>query len=219
MKKLITLLALVSLVFAGCGAGSGSGDPNDTTTKALISTSLGDITIKLYDETPLHRDNFIKLANEGFYDGTIFHRVIKNFMIQGGDPDSKNAAPGQPLGRGSTGYTIPAEFVPELFHKKGALAAARKGAGNPQKESSGCQFYIVTGKVDSEEQLAKMPNMTDERRAVYKEIGGTPFLDDNYTVFGEVVSGLDIVDKIGTVQTQQGDRPIEDIKMTIKIIK
>jgi len=217
MKKSLFLLALTALVFAGCGAsGAGSGDPSDTTTKALISTSMGDITIKLYDETPLHRDNFIKLANDGFYDGTIFHRVIKNFMIQGGDPDSKNAAPGQPLGRGGTGYTIPAEFVPELFHKKGALAAARKGAGNPQKESSGCQFYIVTGKVDSDEQLARVP---EARRAVYKEIGGTPFLDDNYTVFGEVVSGLDIVDKIGMVQTQQGDRPIEDIKMTVKILK
>jgi len=210
MKKILFLLSIVAIAFAGCG---------EKETQAVISTNLGDITIKLYDQTPQHRDNFVKLANEGFYDGTLFHRVINQFMIQGGDPDSKTAAPGQPLGSGGPGYTIPAEFVPELFHKKGALAAARRGAGNPQKASSGCQFYIVTGKTATDAELDRMPNMTDARRAAYKDVGGTPFLDDQYTVFGEVVSGLDIVDKIGTVQTQPGDRPVEDIKMTIKIIK
>ena len=209
MKKLLFLLMTAALVFAGCG---------EKETHALISTNLGDIKVKLYDETPKHRDNFIKLANEKYYDGTLFHRVIKDFMIQGGDPDSKTATPGQQLGSGGPGYTVPAEFVPQLFHKKGALAAARRGAGNPQKESSGCQFYIVTGKVATDAELDRMPNMTPERKAVYKEIGGTPFLDDNYTVFGEVVSGLDVVDKIGLVQTRPGDRPIEDVKMTIKIL-
>jgi len=208
MKKLLFLLTISLLAFTGCG---------EKETQAIISTDLGDITIKLYDATPQHRDNFIKLVNEGYYDGTLFHRVIKDFMIQGGDPDSKTAKPGQPLGSGGPGYTIPAEFVPELFHKKGALAAARRGAGNPEKASSGCQFYIVTGKKSTDAELDRMPNMTDARRAAYKEVGGTPFLDDNYTVFGEVVSGLDVVDKIGVVQTQQGDRPLQDLKMTIKI--
>ncbi len=208
MKKLLLLLTIAALTFAGCG---------EKETTAVISTNLGDITVKLYDATPQHRDNFVKLANEGYYDGTLFHRVIKDFMIQGGDPDSKTATPGQQLGGGGPGYTIPAEFVSELFHKKGALAAARRGAGNPEKASSGCQFYIVTGKKATDAELDRMPNMTPERRAAYKEIGGTPFLDDNYTVFGEVVSGLDIVDKIGVVQTRPGDRPMEDVKMTIKI--
>lgn len=191
---------------------------------AEITTNYGKIKVKLYNETPKHRDNFIKLANEGYYDGTLFHRVIKDFMIQGGDPDSKNAQPGQMLGMGGPNYTIPAEFNKKLFHKKGALAAARQADYvNPQKASSGSQFYIVQGKKYTKEELdniAKRMNITfsEEQIKTYTTIGGTPFLDENYTVFGEVIEGIEVVDKIATVKTDKNDRPLEDIKMTIKII-
>ena len=239
--------------------------------KVQIKTSLGDITVRLYDETPLHRDNFIKLAKEGYYNGTLFHRVIKNFMIQGGDPDSKGAAAGIQLGTGGPGYTVPAEFVyPQYFHKKGALAAARQSDQvNPEKKSSGSQFYIVTGEVYSagkltqlekqleqrmlqsifdslvvenrdkilqlrrnrdqagiaaiQEQLQKdtfakakemgKPKFTDAQREAYTTIGGTPFLDNDYTVFGEVEEGMDVIDAIQNVATGAGDRPSTDVVM------
>ena len=244
--------------------------------KVLIKTSLGDIVVRLYDETPLHRDNFLKLAREGYYDGTLFHRVIKNFMVQGGDPDSRGASPTARLGSGGPDYTIPAEFNNDLIHKKGALAAARQGDEvNPEKRSSGSQFYIVTGEVYSagkltqlerqmaqqqlqnifndlvvehrsriielrknrdnaglmalQEELQKQtyakaqemgePKYSAAQREIYTSVGGTPFLDRNYTVFGEVVEGLDVVDKIQQVQTQAGDRPVEDITMQVSVLE
>lgn len=193
--------------------------------KIVITTKFGDIKIKLYNETPQHRDNMLKLVSEGYYDGILFHRVIKNFMIQGGDPDSKNAPAGKMLGNGGPSYTIPAEFNPNFFHKKGALAAARTGDQfNPAKASSGSQFYIVQGQVFTEQQLANMAaqmniSFTPQQKAIYTTIGGTPHLDGAYTIFGEVYEGLDIIDKIAAVKTGAGDRPVEDISMTIKIIE
>ena len=244
---------------------------NQKETMLKIETSLGDIKVKLYNETPKHRDNFIKLAKEGMYNGTLFHRVIKDFMVQAGDPDSKNAPKGKMLGAGDVGYTIPAEFVyPKYFHKKGALSAARQGDNvNPNKESSGCQFYIVTGKVyndssllgmeqqmnenkltnifnalaqkhmkeiykmrkandedglydlqeklfaQAQEEAAKQPefHFTKEQIEAYTTVGGTPHLDGEYTVFGEVVDGMDIVDKIQNVKTDRSDRPEDDVKI------
>lgn len=238
-------------------------------TKVKIETTMGDIIVKLYDETPNHRDNFIKLVENGTYEGTLFHRVIKDFMIQAGDPDSKGAPKGQMLGSGDVGYTVPAEFVyPQLFHKKGALAAARQGDNvNPEKASSGCQFYIVTGRVfndstllsmeeqknqnkftsvfnalaqkhmkeiyqmrrnndqeglmnlqdsifvETQKQLEGEPEFkfTEEQRQAYTTIGGTPHLDGEYTVFGEVIEGMDVVDKIQQVSTNGSDRPDDDV--------
>lgn len=238
-----------------------------------ISTTAGDIKIRLYDDTPLHRDNFLKLAREGFYEGTLFHRVIDGFMVQAGDPDSKTAAKGAMLGGGSTGYTIPAEIVyPKHYHKYGAIAAARTGDNfNPMRESSGSQFYIVTGKKYNEPTLAKMQEMamqkelqayfmnlqrenmdtirslrlakdsvglenlrqqlikqtednvhpqgmTDEQIRDYTTIGGTPHLDDQYTVFGEVLEGMDVVEKIQKAATDGNDRPLEDIRiLSVKV--
>ena len=239
--------------------------------KVIIKTSEGDITVRLYDETPRHRDNFIKLAKEGFYDGTLFHRVIKDFMIQGGDPESKAAPKGKMLGAGGTGYTIPAELqYPQLFHKRGALSAARLGDEvNPARESSGCQFYIVWGEkyndskmnqldrqcemqalnstfstlaaqhrdeilqlrrernreglMELQQQLEAEANaivvekglgrMPQERKEAYRTVGGTPFLDGQYTVFGETEQGLDVVEKIQNAITDEADRPLEDIKI------
>lgn len=188
----------------------------------LISTSYGDMKIKLYNATPKHRDNFIKLANEGFYDSLLFHRVIRNFMIQGGDPLSKHAAPGVMLGSGDNGYTVPAEFVDTIFHKKGALCAAR--TENPEKASSGCQFYIVQGQVMTDEQITAFEQQrnrkfTANQRKILTTIGGFPGLDQNYTVYGEVVEGLDVIDKIAAVKTAPGDRPIEDVRMKVSVIK
>lgn len=200
-------------------------------TFVLISTNLGDIKIKLFNETPKHRDNFIKLAKEGTLDGTIFHRIIKDFMIQGGDPTSKNAEKGAVLGEGGLGYTIPAEFNAALFHKKGVLAAARESDEvNPNKESSSCQFYIVQGRPFTRAEIDKMLKgknarrdqkieYTEEQYKTYETIGGTPHLDMDYTVFGEVVEGLDVIDKIAAVKIDKRDRPEIDIKMTIKIVK
>ncbi|MDR1416530.1 MAG: peptidylprolyl isomerase [Prevotellaceae bacterium] len=240
----------------------------------LIETTLGSIKVKLYNETPQHRDNFLKLAEEGFYDSLIFHRVIKGFMVQAGDPASRNPQPDQRYGAGGPGYTIPAEINPaQLIHKKGALSAARTGDQvNPEKRSSGSQFYIVQGRVASDPELeqtevsigqqplqsmfsqmlaeeiqklqaqglpinqdslvndvrqkilARWESMekfkyTPEQREIYKTAGGTPFLDGAYTVFGEVVEGLDVVDKIADVETQPGDRPTSDVlivKMTVE---
>lgn len=190
----------------------------------IISTSLGDIKVKLYNETPYHRDNFLKLAKEAYYDNTLFHRVIKGFMIQGGDPDSKNATPEQSLGMGGPGYTLPAEINPNLFHKKGALSAARTGDQmNPQRRSSGSQFYVVQGKTYTDEELKQMEArgfvFSDAQKTAYKTIGGTPFLDAQYTVFGEVVEGLEVLDKIAATETKPGDRPAKDVKMTVKIVE
>ncbi len=186
-------------------------------TKVRISTTLGDITIRLYDSTPLHRDNFVKLVESGFYDSLLFHRVIQGFMIQGGDPMSKNAAPGSMLGMGGGDMTrIPAEFNKNLIHKKGALCAARDG--NPEKASSACQFYIVQGKPISDEELNMIQIQTGvtynpAQRAAYKSKGGTPFLDMNYTVFGEVVTGIAVVDKIAAVKKGTADRPETDVRI------
>ena len=183
-----------------------------------ISTTQGDIKVKLYNETPLHRDNFINLVNEHYYDSLLFHRVINNFMIQGGDPDSKDAPVGKHLGAGGPGYTLPAEILPKYFHKKGALAAARLGdQGNPMRRSSGSQFYIVQGKVVPESELKAYSRygfvFSDEQIKTYSTIGGTPTLDAQYTVFGEVVEGLDVIDKIAKVEKDKSDRPVEDVKI------
>jgi len=196
-------------------------------TKIVISTEHGDIKIKLYNETPKHRDNFIKLVKEGFYNDLLFHRVMKNFMIQGGDPKSKGAAPGIQLGNGGPGYTIPANFDSKFIHKKGALAAARQPDNvNPKKASSGSQFYIVQGTTYTKEALDQMTvrrgksmQYTEEHYKAYASVGGTPFLDGEYTVFGEVVEGLDVIDKIAIVMVDRANRPTKDIKMTMKIVK
>ena len=241
--------------------------------KIKIQTALGDITVRLYDETPIHRDNFVKLVKEGYYDGTLFHRVIKDFMIQGGDPDSKGAPAGKMLGAGGPGYTLEAEIKNGLFHKRGALAAARQGDEvNPERRSSGSQFYIVWGQVYNEGQLrqfskqlkmqqtqeifnqlaseyrdeimqmrrdrnraglqelqdklaaeankqtASYTGLTEEQQNIYSTIGGTPHLDGQYTVFGEVEEGLDVVGMIQGSATGRGDRPVDDIEMRVTII-
>lgn len=196
-------------------------------TKVLIETSMGNITIMLYDETPLHRDNFIKLVESNFYDSILFHRVINNFMIQAGDPTSKNAAPDVLLGDSDTDYTIPAEFdYPKYYHKKGALAAARTSDDeNPERRSSGSQFYIVQGRTFTDEKLDKYEahlgiKMPAEIREYYKTIGGTPHLDTQYTVFGEVLEGMDVVNAIAAVETNKDDRPLVDVRiLKMKIIK
>ena len=197
----------------------------------LIQTTMGDIVLRLSDSTPLHRDNFLKLVKVGYYDSVLFHRVIKDFMIQGGDPNSIRAAAGQPLGNGGPGYTVPAEFRKTLFHKKGALAAARMGDNvNPTKASSGSQFYIVQGKVFRSGELDTLEmrrlggrKIPVEQRQVYTSIGGTPHLDQGYTVFGEVVKGSDVIDKIAAVQTSKAqdlDRPLQDVRIIkSKLIK
>lgn len=188
-----------------------------------IRTSLGECIVMLYNETPLHRDNFVRLVKKKVLEGTLFHRVIQNFMIQGGDPDSKKAAPDILLGNGSVGYTVPAEFRDSLFHKKGALAAARDN--NPDKASSGSQFYLVQGKVFTDEQLDALQQnrpglvIPQWQREVYKTLGGTPHLDRNYTVFGEIVSGLDMVDHIAAQEKDGNDRPRQDISMSVSLLK
>ena len=186
----------------------------------VMETSMGKIKIMLYDNTFRHCDNFVKLVNEGFYNGQLFHRVINNFMIQTGDNKSINASPGISLGHGGKDYTIDAEFFPEYFHKKGAIAAARQGDQvNPEKKSSGSQFYIVQGKtipIETQhvmEQRKMHPPFTEEQKTVYSTLGGTPHLDYAYTVFGEVIDGIEIIDKIANVQTDQRDRPLNDVKI------
>ena len=195
MKKIVLfLLILPFMMNVKADAQPKSGTPSSSQVQFVIHTDYGDMKGVLYNETPQHRDNFVKLVKSGFYDGTLFHRVILGFMIQGGDPDSKTAKPGQALGMGGPSYTIPAEFVPALTHKRGALAAARTGGpSNPQKASSGSQFYIVE------------PEQ------------GAHFLDKEYTVFGEVTSGFDVITKIASVPKDKNDRPTKDIKMTITI--
>lgn len=242
----------------------------------VISTDLGNMKLKLYKETPLHSANFLKLASSGYFNGVMFHRVINHFMIQGGDPESKNAIPGARLGNGGPGYTIPAEFVPGLYHKKGALAAARTGDQiNPKKESSGSQFYIVQGKkwrpgeldtlemkmnsalkqniyrdiftsaqqelekykqekkedafnkrfaqlqmkVDSVYNITPKIKFSEAQKKAYTTTGGYPPLDGSYTVFGEVIEGFDVLDRIAAVQTDKANRPVNDIKMLVKVIQ
>jgi cyclophilin family peptidyl-prolyl cis-trans isomerase len=219
MKKLFTLsllLLTLSIAFAK--------PPKNQYVR--IKTSYGSCIIRLYNETRLHRDNFIKLTKKGFYNGTLFHRVIQNFMIQGGDPDSrdttKNKA-GAELGNGDVGYTVPAEFKDSIFHKRGVLAAARDD--NPKKASSGCQFYIVEGKRFTPGKLDTLENTRLKgrkipawQRDVYTTIGGVPHLDQNYTVYGEVVTGIDMVDRIAGVKTDTNDRPTTDVGMTVELL-
>ena len=246
---------------------------NDSIMKVQIKTMLGDIVVRLYDETPIHRDNFMKLVKEGYYDGTLFHRVIRDFMIQGGDPDSKGAPAGKMLGVGGPDYTLEAEIKDSLFHKRGALAAARQGDEvNPERRSSGSQFYIVWGQVYNEGQLRQFSKqlrmqkvqaafndlasshrdeimqmrrdrnraglqklqeklvaeaenkvgkagLTEEQLKIYSTIGGTPHLDGQYTVFGEVEEGLDVVEMIQNSATGRGDRPVDDIEMKMGVIE
>ncbi|WP_316816806.1 peptidylprolyl isomerase [Pedobacter nyackensis] len=188
-----------------------------------IKTEQGECIVKLYNETPQHRDNFLKLTEKGTYNGTLFHRVIKDFMIQGGDPDSKTAVKGALLGEGTVGYTVPAEFRDSLFHKKGVLAAARDN--NPEKASSGSQFYLVQGKKFSDEQLDAVEKnrlkfkIPEWQREIYKTIGGTPHLDRNYTVYGEVVKGIELIDQIAALEIDGNNRPQTDIKMTVTVLK
>ena len=277
MKKAILLLTLVASCIMACTGNQQKKThmEKDNATLVRLETTLGNITVKLYNETPGHRDNFIKLVKEGAYDSTLFHRVIRSFMVQAGDPESKHASDTATLGNGDVGYTLPAEFNPTLFHKKGALAAARQGDDvNPEKASSGCQFYIVTGKKFSQAQLINMENQINEARLdtafnilarkhmkeifkmrkagdnegllelqdsleaqaraevdkeprfkfskqqidAYTTLGGAPHLDGNYTVFGEVVDGMDIVDKIESVKTNRADRPVTDVRILKAVI-
>ena len=187
-----------------------------------IETSMGSMIVLLYSSTPNHRDNFIKLAEEGFYDDLLFHRIINGFMIQGGDPNSRNARPNARLGNGGPGYQLMPEFVDSLVHVKGALCAAR--TNNPQKKSSGSQFYIVHGTQLTDTQLDQLEKRrgfkyTPEQRKMYKTYGGTPHLDKDYVVYGKVISGLDVVDKIAATPKNPGDRPVEDVKMKVRVIK
>jgi cyclophilin family peptidyl-prolyl cis-trans isomerase len=191
-------------------------------TRVKITTAFGDMVVKLYNKTPKHRDNFIKLVDSLFYDSLLFHRVINGFMVQGGDPQSKHADANAFLGAGDIGYTIPAEFDSSLFHKKGALCAAR--TENPEKASSGCQFYIVQGRKSSDGELDGLQmqrglRYTPAQRMTYKMNGGTPFLDMNYTVFGEVESGMEVIDKIAVVPTNGSNRPLSDVRMKMEVIK
>lgn len=222
MKRLAAFL-ITMVVLVGC-AQQKKVTRSDLKKDLWIQTSMGDITVRLSDLTPLHRDNFIKLVKSHYFDGLLFHRVINHFMIQGGDPDSRNAPPGKPLGDGGPDYTIPAEFRTQLFHKKGVIAAAREGDDiNPQKASSASQFYLTQGKVFSNAGLDSLEvsrlkgrKIPADQRAVYTTLGGVPHLDQNYTVFGEVIKGVNIIDSIAAVPTSKGadkDRPLKDVKI------
>ncbi len=220
LRRLLLLVCCLLLCMPGTAS---HGKRKERRSVVLIETTAGNIRVALSDDTPLHRDNFLMLASKGYYDGTLFHRVIANFMIQGGDPDSRNAAPGKLLGNGGPGYTIPAEFdLPYLYHHRGALAAARDGDEvNPEQESSGSQFYIVWGKRQNAADIRKVREMLEEKGISlssqiideYEMKGGTPHLDGQYTVFGEVIEGMDVVEKIQGVQTGKNDRPLEDVKV------
>lgn len=239
MKTLLNaLMAMFFVAATGCGNAQPPAEQaanvqtQDTLKKpeanaeavVKIITDFGTMTVKLYNETPLHRDNFLKLAREGFYDSLLFHRVINGFMIQGGDPDSKHAASGAPLGNGGPGYTIPAEFRPDLIHKKGVLSAARMpDQVNPAKASSGSQFYVVQGKVYTREELAGFERrfgvkFTQQQIDTYTTVGGTPHLDGGYTVYGEVIDGLEVIDLIAAQKTGPNDRPVKDIRMRVEIV-
>ncbi len=215
MRKLLLLLLLIPVLSIA---------QNRRKKDYLVSlnTSFGTMRLILYDQAPKHKENFIKLVNQKFYDSLLFHRIVPLFMIQGGDPNSRKALEDQPLGNGDVGYKIPAEFVPSLFHKKGALAAARDN--NPEKASSGCQFYIVQGQVwddaGLQTQIARIEKLkghvpTDEQKQVYKTLGGAPHLDGNYTVFGEVLDGLAIVDSVAKQARNEMNRPEKDVRMTM----
>ena len=268
--KQLLIIAVIAAAFSACGAGPKKQNDMEKRTQVKIETTVGDIVVELYNETPQHRDNFIKLAKQGTYDNTLFHRVIKEFMIQAGDPDSKNANDSASLGSGDVGYTIPAEILPQFIHKKGALAAARQGDEvNPKKASSGCQFYIVTGRKFREAQLLDMAAQKSNRRvqmvfnelankhmkeiyklrkagdkdgllalqdsleaqayaivkdeepamftpeqiAAYTTVGGAPHLDGEYTIFGQVLEGIETVEKIELTKTGRADRPVENIRI------
>ncbi len=223
MKYRFFLLTLamfgVATTMSSCAGSNGNANngQSEQQTTVKVVTNMGDIVIELYNETPEHRDNFIRLASEGFYDGVKFHRVINQFMIQAGDPNSKDAVPGESLGSGGPGYTIPAEIVSGIYHHKGALAAARMGDQvNPERSSSGSQFYLVQGKIWTNEELDEMEAsrgivIDQAQREVYTSVGGTPHLDRAYTVFGRTIEGLDIIDRIAAVETHPGDRPVEDV--------
>lgn len=211
MKKILGLLTVICLfALGGCSDGK---------TYVVIETEHGKMKAELYESTPLHKENFLKLIKEDYYKDLLFHRVIKGFMIQGGDPDSRGSAPGAPLGMGGPGYTIPAEIGAK--HVKGALSAARLGDGaNPKKASSGSQFYIVQGKPLSENEISQWEQRnkltyTPEEKTQYIQNGGAPFLDNQYTVFGRVVEGLEVIDKIAAEATDRADRPVKDVKMNI----
>ena len=221
-NRMRTVLSLALCLFCLCSLAQ----QVEHRTHVIISTDKGDITVSLYNDTPLHRDNFIQLCQEHFYDSLLFHRVISDFMIQGGDPQSRHARMDKELGDGGPGYELPAEiFYPKHFHKRGALAAAREGdATNPERKSSGSQFYIVWGKRYGKSELKEMveamreevkgyPQMPDSVRQTYLKIGGCPHLDAQYTVFGEVSAGLDVVKRIQNVATEDNDRPFDDIKI------
>ncbi|QJB34748.1 peptidylprolyl isomerase [Chitinophaga oryzae] len=215
MKKIVLLCTLLLAISAMAMAKN---------RKVKVITPYGTMVIRLYDQTPKHRDNFLKLSRRHFYDSTLFHRVIKQFMVQGGDPDSKRAKAGAVLGEGDVGYTVPPEFQLDLFHRKGALAAARDD--NPAKASSGCQFYIVQGKVFTDEELDKLEKtrlggrkIPVDQREIYKTEGGSPHLDQNYTVFGQVIKGMEVIDKIAAVKTDSHNRPLENVPMKIRVIK
>lgn len=220
MKSLLKTLPvsglyLLALLTIGLGVTSCGGQDSQY---VIVETEFGNMKVMLYNETPQHRDNFVKLVKENYYDDLLFHRVISGFMIQGGDPNSKNAAPGAPLGAGGPGYQIPAEIGKP--HIKGAFAAAR--TSNPEKASSGSQFYIVQGTPQNDNALNAIASQrgitySADQLKRYKELGGTPQLDGEYTVYGEVVEGLDVIDKIAAVQTGQGDRPVQDVKMKIRM--
>ncbi len=221
MRKILVLLAGLVIVQVAMAQKEVVLKKKDRKRDVLLQTSMGDMWIRLSDSTPLHRDNFLKLVKQNYFDSLLFHRVINNFMIQAGDPNSKGAPSGKPLGDGGPGYTVPAEFRQSLFHKKGVIAAARSGDNvNPEKASSGSQFYIAQGKIFSEAGLDSLETYRLQRkipqahREVYKTIGGTPHLDQGYTVFGEVVRGLDVLDKIAAVPTSRAadrDRPLTDV--------
>ena len=229
MKKTFTL-SLCAFIFGICITLSGFAQTHDLSKaggdscyRVKVSTDSGDIIIRLYDETPLHRDNFVKLVRRGFYDSLLFHRIIPEFMIQGGDPQSKNAPEGSLLGSGGDELgLIPAELNQNLIHKKGVLAAARNN--NPQKASSACQFYIVQGKKHTEDELFQIQQRTGillsaHQKKIYKTIGGTPWLDGNYTVFGETESGFEVIDKIAALPRDANNRPLTDIRMKIEILE
>jgi len=225
MKRFTATCTLILLLSVSLFAQKESAVPAESGSDSgmvIISTPYGDMKVKLFDETPLHRDNFIKLVQNRFYDSLLFHRVIRNFMIQGGDPLSKTADSLQALGMGDIGYTIPAEFVDTIFHRKGALCAAR--TPNPEKASSGCQFYIVQGQVFTPEQLNMLElqrniKLSQTQRDVYTTTGGVPWLDQDYTVFGQVIEGLEVIDKIAAVRTRPGDRPVENVRMTMRMFE
>jgi peptidyl-prolyl cis-trans isomerase B (cyclophilin B) len=223
MRHFLSIIFLFAI--ASCTAPQQAAKVIPPPDKVQITTDSGVIVLKLYDKTPLHRDNFIKLIKEGFYNGTLFHRTINDFMIQGGDPDSKNAQPGALLGEGTLNYRIPPEFDSTLFHKRGALAAARQNDDkNPKKESNASQFYVVDGKVLTDPQLDKVEErfnikIPESHRMFYRTNGGDPWLDMNYTVFGEVISGMDVVEKIANAPKDKNNRPLQDIEMKVTLIR